>query len=127
MACTPDDVRAITGSDASDEAIQPFIDAAQCIIDGLAGCMTSKGVLQSDQDKACAFLAAHIMSSSKVGQDGIGTKRRETFENYTVEWAMSSLSGQGPLSTSYGQTANLLTRGCLQESYKAPSAVCFFG
>ena len=126
---TPDDVRAINGSDATDEEIQPFIDAAICILEGVRACTTGKGVSQECLDIAAAFLAAHLMGSTNGG-DSTDTLpvTEERFENYAIKRAISSSgNGDGLLGTPYGQAANAITQGCLQEADKAPALIAFFG
>lgn len=126
---TPDDVRAINGSDATDEEIQQFIDAAICILEGVRACTTGKGVSQECLDKAAAFLAAHLMGSTNGG-DSTDTLpvTDERFENYAIKRAISSSgNGDGLLGTPYGHAANALTQGCLQEADKAPAVIEFFG
>lgn len=123
---TPADVRAINGSTAEDAAIQPFIDAASCIIDQIEACAIGKGISSDCLKTAEAYLAAHLMSQSAMGQK-TGVKKRETFENYTVEWARSQITGQGILSSDYGAAANALTGGCLQEADKRTAFIGFFG
>jgi hypothetical protein len=66
------------------------------------------------------------MAMSACGND-TATKKKESFENYAVERIVGGFSGKGVLSTTYGQTANTLTGGCLQEQDKAPLEICFFG
>lgn len=128
MAATPDDVRDLTGSTLTDPQIQPFVDAAACIMERAAACITRQGVTAACQDRAQAFLAAHLLTLSTVGQSGgSGVKRRETFENYTVEFVVGSYSGSGIMATPYGQAANSITGGCLQEVDKRPLQICFFG
>lgn len=123
---TPAEVRAITGSTLTDEQMQPFIDAASCIIDQVEACTIGKGISDDCLKQAETFLSAHLLSLSPLGQK-TGTKKRETFENYTVEYAIGSYTSDGVLSTSYGQAANALTGGCLQEADKRTAYIGFFG
>lgn len=126
MACTAADVKAITGSTLDDAALQPFLDAAECILDQVATCTTAKGVTAACLDQACAWLASHLLVMSSLGQDS-AVVAKERFENYTVERVVGGFTGKGVLQTTYGQTANALSGGCLQEADKAPMQVCFFG
>jgi len=123
---TPANVRAITGSSLTDDQIQPFIDAASCIIDQVEACTIGKGISSDCLKQAETFLAAHLLSLSPLGQT-TGTKKRVTFENYTVEYAIGSYTSEGVISTSYGQAANALTGGCLQEVDKRAPYIGFFG
>lgn len=123
---TPDDVKAINGSTLDDTAIQPFIDAAMCIIGQVEACMVGKGISDSCQTSAAAWLAAHLMASAGIDNSS-RVKKRETFEQYTVEWAQSQITGQGILSTSFGATANAMSGGCLQETDKRNVNIFFFG
>ncbi len=123
---TPEQVKAITGSVLDDTQIEPFIAAATCIIDSLSVCMAAKGVVPGCSTQAEAWLASHLLSISGVGEK-LRVKRSEKFENYSVEWAMGKIEGQGVMSTTYGQTANDLTGGCLSEVGKSPAVICMFG
>jgi hypothetical protein len=121
-----DDVRALNGSTLGDTAIAPFLQAAGCVLDSLATCTASKNITADCLTTASAWLAAHLMAVSGVGAD-TRVKESERFENYTVKWAMSQSTGQGVKSTNYGQTANMLTMGCLAEADKSPAMICSFG
>lgn len=123
---TPEQVRAINGSTLDDAAIQPFIDAAVCVLEQVEPCMVGKGISESCQTQAAAWLAAHLMGSSAVGQTS-GVKQSETFENYTVTWARSQVQGDGIKSTPYGQAANSISGGCLQEVDKRTLQITFYG
>lgn len=126
MAATESDVKAINGSTLTDPEIAPFLSAAVCVIENVDKCLTAKGVTDACKDKATAWLAAHMMAMTAVAA-GTNVNKRETFENYTVERAISNFSGSGVVSTTYGQTANMLTAGCLKDADKAPAQVLFFG
>ena len=125
-AGTAEEVRAITGSKLTDTQIEPFLMAANCVVTGALSCMTAKGVSADCAAMATNWLASHLLSVSGVGQ-GDRVKSEEKFENYSVKWAQSQITGQGIMSTSYGETANMLTMGCLQEADKAPALICSFG
>lgn len=124
--CTPEQVSAINGSTATDEEIQPFIDAAACILERVETCTTGKEISESCLEQACAFLAAHLMAGTAQHGDTAAVKR-ETFENYTVERVVGGFSGNGIMGTTYGQAANGITGGCLQEADKAPAGIMFGG
>lgn len=126
ITLTPSDVRAINGSTLSDPEIQPFVDAAICIMENIQPCLTSKGVTAACADIAAAWLGAHLMVMSNVGKRTAVIKK-ERFESYSVERVVGGFSGKGVQNTTYGQTANTLTAGCLQEQDKAPAVICFFG
>lgn len=123
---TPAEVKAINGSKLDDTVIDIFIDAASCIIDQIEACTIGKGISSDCLSKAETFLSAHLLSLSGVGQAS-GIKKRETFENWTVEYAISSFSGTGIMSTPYGMSANSITGGCLQEVDKRTPVIGFFG
>ena len=125
-APTPADVKAINGSSLADAAIDPFISAAECIINQVEDCMVGNGISDACQTSAAAWLAAHLMASAGI-EDSSRVKKRETFEAYTVEWAQSQVTGQGVLSSTYGQTANAMSGGCLQETDKRTAQIFGFG
>lgn len=129
MAITPavpDDVRAINGSTLDDAQIQPFIDSAVCILTQVEQCIVGKGITDSCVTSASAWLAAHLMARTSIGQTS-GVKKSESFENYSVTWAQSQVSNGGVLGTPYGETANAMTGGCLQEVDKRTAGVFYFG
>lgn len=123
---TPDQVRAINGSTLSDEQIQPFIDAAVCIVEQADMCMTGKGLSDSCKTSVAAYVAAHLMGVSGI-DDKSRVKSKETFENYSVEWAQAQVAGNGIMSTTFGQAANTISGGCLQEVDKRPFSIVFGG
>ena len=123
----PEDVIAITSTTADNSTIQVFINVANTMINKAIsdGCdITDVTTLT----QAEAFLAAHLLTTSGAGEGGGGkTKAKERFENYSVEYAMSSVSGDGVNLTTYGQTANMLMCGCLSNLTTASASVGFFG
>lgn len=123
---TPDQVRAITGSGLTDAQIEPFLTAAACVMGNVSDCAKDKGVSVDCLTTAESWLSSHLLSVSGVGEK-TRVKKTEKFENYSVTWAQSQMEGQGVLSTTYGQTANTLTAGCLAEADKAPALICMFG
>jgi len=123
---TPAAVREISGSTLDDAQLQPFCDAAMCIVDSVAACTTAKGITQDCLDGAAAWLAAHLLSGTSLGADS-AVVNKERFENYAVERIVGGYTGSGVLGTTYGQTANALTGGCLQQVDKAPASIAFFG
>lgn len=123
---TPEQVRAINGSTLDDAAIQPFIDASVCILEQVEACMIGKGLSDACQTQASAYLAAHLMSLSPIGV-GTNVKKSEKFENYSVENAVGSYDSSGVLSTPYGNTANAMSGGCLQEVDKRNAFTFYTG
>lgn len=128
MAATVEQMKAINGSVAADVVLQPFLDAAALVMAEkvVLGCLTAKGATVPMIDAATAWLACHLFAMTSTGQDTNALKR-ETFEGYTEEKAMSQVTGGGIMSTNYGQTANTLSGGCLVETDKRVASVCFFG
>lgn len=125
-APTPDQVRAISGSTKDDAVISAFIAPAVCIAEQAELCMTGKGLSDDCQTSVATWLAAHLMASSGIDNSS-RVKKRETFENYTVEWAQSTVSGDGIMSSTFGQTANTISGGCLAEIDKRNTFIGFFG
>ena len=123
---TPEQVKAINGSTLEDSAIQPFIDAAVCIMTQVEACMIGKGISDSCQTQAAAWLAAHLMASAGIDNKS-RVKSEEKFEGYSVKWAQSQVSGQGIMGTTYGMTANSMSGGCLQETDKRNFQTFGFG
>ena len=119
MGCRANDgdVRALKPSDTIDD-YQPFISAASVIVDDLAA---SCG--QSFTDRKLKqieiYLAAHMVSVSDPNL------RREKFENAENVFERGAASGVGVLSTQFGQTANMLSGGCLASLDKEQATIDF--
>ena len=124
---TPDAVRAINGSSLADAAIQPFIDAALCIALSVQACAVGAGVSDECLTTATAFIACHLLSGVGVGGSASKVKSKESFENWSVEYISGQYSSSGVLSTSYGNIANSMLGGCLQEVDKRKPSLFFFG
>lgn len=118
-AATEAQVKAITGSALADAAITPFLTAAACIIasieDDCASHVTDACVTQAE-----AFLASHLLTSSNVGSDSKQVMKESLRGKYSVEYLSSKAQGSGVLSSTYGETANMLMGGCLAELDKTP-------
>lgn len=124
---TPAQVRAITGSTLDDTSIDPFIEAANILVDRTVanGCASSL----SDETLTTAetFLASHLLANSGAGESGGGgIKTKEQFENYQVEF-QRAMAGDGLLGSQYGMTANALLNGCLIDLDKRQAGIVFFG
>lgn len=123
---TPEQVRAINGTDKTDEEIQPFIDAAMCIVTRAEPCMVGKGLSDECMTTVAAWVAAHLMATSSVGDDSL-TKRSENFESYSYVNLRPSSMGNGIVSSSYGQTADDLSGGCLLDATRRSASIGFYG
>ena len=106
--------------------MQIFIDAAVCVVTQVELCMSGKSISDSCITSAITFLAAHMMSQSAVGTDSAIVKS-ERIENITVQYVTGNYSSSGVLSTPYGNNANALTGGCLQEVDKREAGFWFAG
>jgi hypothetical protein len=109
MAVTDADVRAII-PDTKIEDLQPFIDAATQVV----GCMDCNVSFTDEQlDLIITWLAAHFAAVS----DPSLSISEEKVEGSTVKVNRGNASSQtGLMSTQYGQMANTLSCGCLQEA-----------
>lgn len=120
------EVIAINKSTLDECSIDAFICAASVIIDGVAADCPELGGQRLRQ--AEVWLAAHMMALTTVGQDdGVTPIKREKFEGYDIELAVSSGTGSGIMSTKYGEMANTLTGGCLADQDKQNGGVFFAG
>lgn len=123
-AATPADVKAITGSTADVSVIQPFIDTAHILVDMAAPCANTTDEILTEAD---AYLAAHLMAIMGQGGVAAGGVNQESIESQSITYMASAVSGQGTLSTGYGQTANLLLSGCLSTLDGKKAGICFSG
>lgn len=117
MSYSPSDVKAVTGSALDDSVIQPFITAANCMLEQVSTCIVD--LSDSCQDQIGIYLAAHLLTTSNVGKDSALLKREMLLNEYEVEYIVSK-GGTGILSTPFGETANMLSGGCLANLDKQP-------
>jgi hypothetical protein len=117
MTVTPGDIRGITGSAVEDSSITPFIKAAGCMMEQIATCIVEFS--DDCKDQIQTYLAAHLLVSSNVGKDSAPLKREMLLNEYEVEYIVSK-GGTGLLSTPFGETANMLSGGCLANLDKQP-------
>ena len=116
---TPADVKAITGSTLLDAAIAPFITAASCVMEQVVDDCAAN-ISDDCKTQAEAFLASHLLISSEVGSDSRTISKESLRGKYSVEYLRPGATGSGVLSTTYGQTANMMLGGCLAELDKQP-------
>jgi len=119
-------VKAVTGSTLDDAVFAPFVAASICIVDNLESCTTAKGISDDCINSAATWLAAHLFTSSGIGASS-AVVTEERFEGWSVKRAVGSFSGKGIMGSPYGQAANTLLAGCLEEADKAPATIGFFG
>lgn len=124
MATTAQEVKDITGSTLADAVIQPFIDAAECLIDAAAECTTATDACQ---DMAHTYLSAHLLVTSNVGKASAQVKREKLEDVYEATYSSNGGSGTDVLSTTFGETANMLMGGCLKELGKTPVDIISIG
>ena len=121
---TPQDVRDITGSEAADEVIQPFLDTAHLLVDKVSICANTTEEILTQAD---AYLAAHFMATMGQGGVSVGGVTSESIESLSLTYMANKLSGQGTMATPYGQTANLLLNGCLSSLDGKKAGIMFSG
>lgn len=99
----------IPNSSASDETIQAAIDAANILVNKIAaGC--ASGLTEEELTSVELYLSAHFVTVSDPGS----SVSEEKFENSSRKYNVAQ-QGKGVLGTPFGQTANMLSGGCLQE------------
>ena len=123
---TAQGIRDITGTTLADAALSPFITASDCIIQQVQSCALSKGITQACIDVASNWVASHLLSVSGI-DDQSRVMKMEKFEGYSVSWAMSEVKGQNLMSTTFGQAANAMLGGCLDNVGRRTAAVGFAG
>jgi len=111
---TKEAVRAIAPALESmpDETLDAMIAAAHTSVNKLAGSSCGSEMTEDDLTQIETWLSAHYATIADPKSSGT---TQEKFEGSSKTFAVSSLDGQGVLSTRYGQTANMLSCGCLAE------------
>lgn len=126
VRATSADVVSITKTTTDDTTIKVFINVSNTLINAAIanGCTVTDATTLAQAE---SFLAAHLLTTSGAGEEGGGrVKKKEKFENYSVEFAMGDIKGEGILSTNYGEVANMLMDGCLSDVNSEPATVEFF-
>ena len=106
MSITTDDVKLIINTSLSDSQINQFISTAGLMLTRLvASCSTT--FTSDEKDQIQLYITAHLITLREP------LKTSEKFEGWSQSLLRTS-SGRGILSTPYGDTANMLSQGCLQ-------------
>lgn len=121
---TPEQVRAINGSTATDEVIQPYIDVAHVLVTRAENCANVADAVLTQAD---AWLACHLMAITGAGGVASGGVISEKIETQSMTYSASAITEQGLRGTAYGQTADMLLNGCLSSMNKQKAGVCFTG
>lgn len=99
--------------------LSPFINVANSMVNQIAtGC--ASGLSEEQLTDVELYLSAHFVSIS----DPSVALVKEKFENAENTYQTGTF-GQGVLSTNFGQTADMLSGGCLSQAQKPDSQVCF--
>lgn len=96
----------------------PFIDAANTIVSDINS-KCNKSFDETRLTQIELYLSAHFVG---VFAPSVS---REKFENADNTFQVGSSSLSGVMSDKYGQTANMLSDGCLTEFDKSPATVDF--
>lgn len=96
----------------------PFIDAANLIVSDI-NTTCDKSFDEARLKQIELYLSAHFAGTFAP------TLVSEKFENAANVFQVGSTSLSGVMSDKYGQMANMLAEGCLQELDKSPAVVNF--
>lgn len=118
---TPAEVKEIVTTNLDDTVVQVWIDGAHSIVNANAECIGSDEVLLTQVE---LYLSAHFVAMLSASTRGFVTKRKvDTFEtSYSNPVVLSNTIDQTP----YGQTANMLSGGCLASVSDKKATVEFF-
>jgi len=108
---TPTEVKEIVSTTLSDPIVQIWIDATSEIVDQKADCIGADDTALLTQVEL--YLSAHLVAMLSTG-DGGGVIRREKFESMETDYVTANIDKLID-STVYGQTANMLSGGCLSD------------
>lgn len=104
---TPAEVKEIIDTDLSDTVIQVWIDSANTIVNDNKECI---GDDESKLTQVELYLSAHLISMVDTSSGGRVIEK----EKFEMETTFSSIDASDKISsTAYGQTANMLSGGCL--------------
>lgn len=126
MAIVPDDVRDILPTDIvfTDDQIQAAIDATQCLLDQFSASFCGEAFSASCLDQIHLYLTAHFLAVTNPGLT-VGAESSDDCCKASVKYGWSF--DKGLLGTPFGQMANTLSGGCLQEYDKQPAGMFAIG
>ena len=104
----------IPNTTLDNDQLQLAIDSATGLIDKISfGC--GNELTDNQLKNTELYLSAHFASTM---DSTLKTLKSEKFEGSSTDYGFSG--GEGYLSTDYGQTANLLSGGCVANLMKSP-------
>lgn len=126
MAITVADVREILPASTSltDAQIQAAIDASQCLLDQFSASFCGANFSASCLDQIHKYLAAHFCAVTE-NTLSIASESSDDCCKASVKYGFKF--GDGIKGTPYGQVANTLSGGCLQEYDKQPVNIFSIG
>lgn len=126
MAITPDDVRDILPADVvfTDAQIQAAIDASQCLLDQFSASFCGATFSDACLDQIHLYLTAHFLA---VTNPTISISSESSDECCRASVKYGWKFDKGILGTPFGQMANTLSGGCLQEYDKQPANIFSIG
>lgn len=104
---TPAEVKAIVTTLLADSIVQIWIDAANSIVNDHEECINGDATLLTQIE---LYLSAHLVDLLDTTVGGAVTK--DKFGPIETTYAQNAASGEIN-STVYGNTANMLSKGCL--------------
>ena len=120
MRTTDSLVQAIITTTVSDTA--PYIGAANVVVTALAGSVCGSSLVEATLIQIETWLAAHFIAVSGVQSEQAVKSLK--FEDAQTVYS-HSMVGSGVNGSTYGQTANLLSGGCLSKMDTKKSSVFF--
>lgn len=115
-------IRVIIASTKTDGELQQIADIASRQVDRLAETACGSSFSGDTLTDIELYLSAHLVALS----DRNAFLQSEKFENYSATYQQQNV-GDDLMSTTYGQTANMLSDGCLYKMGKERAQVVFFG
>ena len=113
----PAEIRAIKATTLDESVVCTWITLANTIIEGNAFCMPSA---ETTKKQIELFLAAHFIE--QVQPSSASKIKKEKADVLEVEYAMNNVSSTIN-ETTYGYSANMLSKGCLANLDKAKAKV----
>lgn len=111
----------VPGTTLSDAAITSLINVANITVNKLST-KCGSGLTEEELTSVELYLSAHLVSVS----DPESSIKSEKFENASTVYN-TALSGEGIKGTPYGNTANMLSGGCLVEMDKRKAGLFAVG
>jgi len=120
---TPTEVKAIVSTTLTDTITQVWIDAANTVVTANSVCIAGDAALLTQIE---LYLSAHFVAMLDASTRGYVTKDKIAGA-FEIEYSDPAAIANSIDNTTYGTTANMLSKGCLANTSDRAISLCALG